>query len=157
MTSTDILPAPYFRARRITHVNVFTDNLDATMEFYTGVCGIQEAYRTPATGGGFVSNGNTHHDMGFLDIKGALGFRAPNGKPGLYHLGFEVERETDLVSGYRRATANNVELRAVDHDITHSLYSLAPNGFTSEIYADVITDFRSARSGVVTKPKPKWM
>ena len=149
-------PAPYFRARRITHANIFVVNVDATMDFYTRIAGLEEVYRTPATGGGFVSNGNTHHDMGFLDIRGPLGFRAVNGRPGLYHLGFEVERETDLVAGYERAVADEIPLRPVDHDITHSLYSLAPNGFTSEIYADVIQDFRHARSGIVTKPKPKW-
>lgn len=150
-------PVPYFRARRITHANVFIENLAATMDFYTQVAGLEEMYRTPATGGGFVGNGNTHHDMGFLDIKGPLGFRAPNGRPGLYHMGFELERETDLVAGYERAAKDSVPLRAVDHDITHSLYSLAPNGYTSEIYADVVKDFRSARTGVVTKAKPNWV
>ena len=55
----------YFQPRRLAHVNLYVADLERSMDFYTRVIGIEEVYRTPLGGGGFVSNGNTHHDVGF--------------------------------------------------------------------------------------------
>jgi catechol 2,3-dioxygenase len=147
----------YFRPRRLGHVNLYVADMDKTMSFYTKVLGIQEAYRTPLGGGGFVSNGNTHHDLGFTDAYGALG--KPRGaQPGqLSHIAFELESETELVASYRKATADGVKfLRTADHDIAHSAYGQDPEGVVYELYADVVKDWRRQRHGIVTKPKPDW-
>jgi len=149
----------YFLPRRLAHVNLYVGNLDKTMDFYTNTLGFQEVYRTPLHGGGFVSNGNTHHDIGFIDANGPFKEKIKKEiRAGeLYHLGFELESERALVDGYERATADGVKfVRTADHDIAHSVYGEDADGITYELYADVIKDWRTHRTGIVTKPKPNW-
>ena len=147
----------FFRPRRLGHVNFYVADVERSMAFYTRVLGLEEVYRTPLGGGGFVSNGNTHHDVGFTDARGPLG--APRGaRPGqLSHLALELESERELVRSYERATQAGITfLRTTDHDIAHSVYGLGPEGVVYELYADVVKDWRSQRSGIVTKAKPAW-
>jgi catechol 2,3-dioxygenase len=147
----------YFRPRRLGHVNLYVGDLDRMMEFYKRIFGIEEVYRTPLAGGGFLSNGNTHHDLGFTDANGPLG--KPRGaKPGqLNHLGFEMGSELELVQDFDRAVKDGHQfMRTADHDIAHSVYNKDPNGLVYELYSDVVYDWRKQRSGVITKPKPNW-
>jgi catechol 2,3-dioxygenase len=144
----------YFQPRRVGHVNIVVSDVDRSMDYYKSVLGLDEAYVQPKARAGFLSNGNTHHDIGMVESSGPLGLGRP---PGLNHVAFELETEVDLVDGYRRAVADGVEFaRSADHDIAHSVYGKDSDGNLYEIYADVIFDWRNARSGVVTKPKPVW-
>ncbi len=146
--------ATYFQPRRLGHVNLVVQDVDRSMAFYKSVVGLEEAYVQPKNRAGFLSNGNTHHDIGMVESAGPLGFGR---KPGLNHTAFELENEVDLVRGHERALAEQVAfLRYADHDIAHSIYGKDPDGNLYEIYADVIRDWRAARHGVVTKPKPVW-
>ncbi len=145
---------PYFQPRRLGHVNLVVQDVDRSMAFYKSVVGLEEAYVQPKNRAGFLSNGNTHHDIGMVESAGPLGFGR---KPGLNHTAFELETEVDMVRGYERALDDQVSfLRSADHDIAHSIYGKDPDGNLYEIYADVIRDWRAARHGVVTKPKPNW-
>jgi catechol 2,3-dioxygenase len=156
MTPSSNTPAS-FRPRRLGHVNLYVADIDRSMEFYTRVIGIEEVYRTPLGGGGFVSNGNTHHDVGFTHAFGPLG--KPRGaKPGqLSHIALELESERELVEAYERAVRKGVQfLRTIDHDIAHSVYGKDPDGVVYELYADVVKDWRNQRTGIVTKAKPDW-
>jgi catechol 2,3-dioxygenase len=124
------------------------------MQFYSRVIGFEEVYRVPAIGGGFLSNGNTHHDVGMVESSGPSG---RGRRPGLNHLAFELETEVDLVRGYNRAVEDSLEFqRTLDHDIAHSAYCADPDGASCELYADVVREWRTARTGEVTKPKPVW-
>ncbi|MGB6104313.1 MAG: VOC family protein [Pusillimonas sp.] len=146
--------ARYFRPRRIGHVNLIVSSMEASMRFYNLVIGLEEAYRVVAIKGGFLSNGNTHHDIGMIESSGPAG---RGRKPGLNHLAFELETEVDLVNGYNRAIEEGMTFqRTLDHDIAHSAYVDDPDGNSCELYADVIRDWRNARTGSVTKPKPVW-
>jgi len=146
--------AGYFQPRRLGHVNLIVNNTEAAMEFYTDVVGLEEVYRVPAIGGGFLSNGNTHHDIAVIESSSSSG----RGRaPGLNHLAFELETEVDLVKGYEASTADSLEFeRTLDHDIAHSVYCADPDNNSCELYADVVKDWRNARSGIITKPKSKW-
>jgi catechol 2,3-dioxygenase len=65
-------------------------------------------------------------------------------KPGLNHLGWEMENEAKLVEAYRRARQSNVTIhRTVDHLISHSVYTSDPDGNGHEFYADAIKDWRT--------------
>ncbi|NYT25307.1 VOC family protein [Alcaligenaceae bacterium] len=145
---------PYFRPRRLGHVNLIVNDTNASMDFYSRIAGFEEVYRVPAIGGGFLSNGNTHHDVGMVQSSGPSG---KGRKPGLNHLAFELETEVDLVRGYDRSVARSLEFeRTLDHDIAHSAYCADPDGVSCELYADVVKEWRTARTGEVTKPKPVW-
>lgn len=155
MTQTADDAAPkFFQPRRLGHVNLVVADVERSMDFYMQVVGLEEAYRRPQVKAGFLSNGATHHDIGMVESSGPLG----HGRPaGLNHTAFELETEVDLVNGYERAIAAGVKFeRTADHDIAHSAYGADADGNEYEIYADVIHDWRAARHGVVTKPKPNW-
>ena len=46
--------------------------------------------------------------------------------------------------------------RTMDHDIAHSVYGMGPGDVVYELYADVVKDWRTQRTGIVTKAKPEW-
>jgi catechol 2,3-dioxygenase len=145
-----------FRPRRLGHANFYVGDYLNALTFYTSVAGLNEAYVQPNNLASFVSNGNTYHDVGLIDVKSRHNH---DHKPaGLNHLAFELETEADLVAGYDRAVAAGVTFASVqDHDVAHSLYTSDPEGNVVEIYADVIKDWRSNRHGVINKEKPNWI
>lgn len=144
----------HFAPRRLGHVNLYVDNVERAYDFYTRVAGLDESYVQPLNRAAFLGNNNTHHDVAVIDIHGPLG-RGSGVR--LNHLAFELENEVDLVTGYQQASSAGVEYAmTMDHDIAHSVYGRDPDGNMNEIYADVVKDWRAARSGVVTKAKGKW-
>jgi catechol 2,3-dioxygenase len=142
-----------FQPRRLGHVNLLVSELDRSMQFYQRVCGLEEVFREPAVRTGFLSNGNTHHDVALVELSGAgplakLGEgRARKGwasAPGLFHLGFEMENEAELVASYRAAQQIGVDLlMTLDHKISRSVYLFDPEGNLLEFYADSARDWRS--------------
>ena len=144
----------YYRPRRIGHCNIYVGELDPSMDFYTKVVGLREAYRRPALNAGFLTNGNTHHDIGMVDI---LGDRGRGYLPGLNHLAWELENQVDLVEGFKRALADGVGYdRTIDHEISHSVYNKDPDGNVNEIYADTKMRWYEERFGDIHKPNPPW-
>lgn len=143
-----------FRPRRLGHANLFVSDLDRSMEFYKNVVGIEEVYVRPPVKAGFLSNGNTHHDIGLVDIHGPA---ARRGKIGLNHVGLELETELDLLAGYQRLLEMKFPItRTADHDIAHSVYLNDPDGNENEIYSDTTPDWRNRRKGTVMTPTIKW-
>src|SRR5712691_363560 len=116
-----------FRPRRLGHANLFIGDLERSMQFYNQVCGLEEVFREPAINAGFLSNGNTHHDVAVVQVSetSLLGrdsqVLVPEGwgkRAGLFHLGFEMENEAELVAAYRRAQQSGVKiLMTVDHQL----------------------------------------
>jgi catechol 2,3-dioxygenase len=140
------------RPRRLAHGNIFVGDLEKSMRFYRDVCGIQEVFREPGIMAGFLSNGNSHHDIGLMQAanKPRVGrdghVQIPTGRghsAGLNHLGFEMESERELVAAHERAKAHGFSFhRTTDHGISHSLYVFDPEGTLLEFYADAIVDWR---------------
>ena len=116
-TATDEAGAgPCFRPRRIGHTNIFVGDLDRSMAFYRNVIGIEEAWRRENICAGFVTNGNTHHDVGMVDIVNPQ-FR--DRRPDLFHVAFELETQLDLKNGYDRAVVEDRPIRfTYDHEIS---------------------------------------
>ena len=148
--------APFFRARRLGHANLFVTDVEKSLDFYNRVVGIEEVYRKAAPTdlqgpavGGFLSNGNTHHDIAV--------FRHPSA-PTLNHLAFELECEADLIEGYRAASDSGTTFRVSDHDITRSLYTRDPDGSGIEIYSDSTKEWRKLRGDgrTVRYGEPPW-
>lgn len=54
--------------RRLGHANVSVQNLDRSVVFFETICGFEEVGIEVGTGAGFVSNGNSHHDVGMVEI-----------------------------------------------------------------------------------------
>ena len=95
--TTGVRGEPCFRPRRIGHTNIFVGDLDRSMDFYRNVVGIEEAWRRENICAGFVTNGNTHHDVGMVDV---VNPQFHDRRPDLFHVAFELETQVDLKNGY---------------------------------------------------------
>jgi catechol 2,3-dioxygenase len=147
----------YFRTRRLGHANVWVSDYEAQYEFYYSVLGFNKSYIQPDNKGAFVSNGNSHHDFGMIDVTSHYASHADQ-KPGLNHLGFELRNEVELVEGYKRAVEDGFKFAfTADHDVAHSAYIKDPDGNEIELYADVVPDWRAVRAGTVIKEKPPYV
>src|SRR5713101_120881 len=142
-----------FRPRRLGHANLFVGDLERSMQFYNKVCGLEEVFREPPIKAGFLSNGNTHHDIAVVQVsETSLVGRdqqvlLPEGwgkQAGLFHFGFEMENEAELVAAYRRAQQAGVKIfMTVDHQLARSVYLFDLEGNLLEFYADTTKDWRS--------------
>lgn len=143
--------------RRLCHANLFVSDLERSLTFYNRVCGFEIVMRQPPIKAGFLSNGNTHHDVGLIEVTkeavfGADGHKilgpGQGAKPGLNHFGWEMESEFDLTKAYERAVAADYQIhRTVRHRSSHSIYLFDPDGNAHEFYADVDKDWRGLYAG----------
>ena len=145
----------YFQPRRMGHANIFVGELDRSMRFYNQVVGLREAYRRPPIGAGFLNNGNTHHDIGMVEISNPM---AQGKGAGLFHIGWELETQVDLVANYERSIADGISFDYMfDHDISHSVYFSDPDGHLNEMYADTKKRWWIDRTGEVNDPNVQWV
>ncbi len=133
----------YFSPRRIGHVNLYISEYEPSLRFYRDIVGLCGGWTRPAISGGFLNNGATHHDIGFIPWNSSV-TRTKAVGPGLNHLAFELENEVDLVGGYERAKAKGTTFQTTDHLIAWSIYSFDPHGYGIEIYADTGLSFEDA-------------
>jgi catechol 2,3-dioxygenase len=153
VTTLEALSRPvHFSPRRLTHANLFVKDVEQSLAFYNGVCGLEIVLRQPMINAGFVSNGNTHHDIGMIqctpgELYGEGGHRilakGQGAHPGLNHIGWEMESEFDLAKAHKRALAAGWKIhRTVRHKSSHSVYVFDPDGNVHEFYADTVADWR---------------
>jgi catechol 2,3-dioxygenase len=155
-----------FSPRRLGHANILVRNLEESLTFYNRVCGLEIVMREPPIGAGFLTNGNTHHDIGLIQVTdkaliGADGHQIASAgqasKPRLNHLGWEMESEFDLVEAYRRAVAAGFPIhRTVRHKTSHSVYIFDPEGNSHEFYADIIQNWRDHTPEVTNIVSGNW-
>ena len=145
-----------FSPRRLGHANLWVSDYERAYDYYRNIVGFEHAYIQPDNKASFVSNNNTYHDYGLIDIRSK--YAKPGQKPGLNHFALELGTEVELAEGYRRAKEADVEFASMqDHDVAHSLYQVDPDGNEVEIYADVVPDWRAVRRGVVIMKKPEYV
>jgi len=146
--------------RRLVHHNFFVGSINKTMDFYNQILGIEETFRIPDRGAGFLSNGNTHHDLGFVEVSEATRHRGkesqakgikevPLGhgtKPGLNHFAYEMFNEAELVAAYDRLTECGVKPSLLeDRIVTRSVYFFDPEGNGIEYTVDMLSNWRDYR------------
>ena len=126
-----------FKPRRLGHVNLTVSDLQRSMEFYTRVLGIEQVRWEPDINAGFLSNGNTHHDVALIEA-GVL-----EKEPVLNHLGWELENQVEQVGAYERALQAGIKIDfKAYHQISYGIYLSDPEGNGHEFYADAMTDWR---------------
>ncbi|MSP51180.1 MAG: hypothetical protein EXQ91_02120 [Alphaproteobacteria bacterium] len=145
----------YFHPRRIGHVNLYITEYEPSLWFYRDIVGLCDGWTRPAISGGFLNNGASHHDIGFIPWNSSVIRNKAEG-PGLNHLAFELENEVDLVGGYERALAKGTKFQTTDHLIAYSIYSLDPHGFGIEIYADTGLSFADADFKKLKRASVGW-
>ena len=162
---TEAAPVRY-RPRRVGHVNFFINDLDQSVAFYTQVCGFEITALEPNIGAGFFSNGNTHHDIGVVEVKNYAelaksrhGETAERGYvAGLNHFGWEMANEKDLVDAHFRAIDAGIEPRVTDQGTSRSNYVFDMDLMLHQFYADQIKDWRTVFTGGPTElhSNPPW-
>jgi catechol 2,3-dioxygenase len=152
---TSIGATGYFSPRRIGHVNLYISEYEPSLRFYREVIGLCDGWTRPAIGGGFLNNGATHHDIGFIPWNSSITRKKADG-PGLNHLAFELEDEADLVRGYERAKAEGTTFQTTDHLVAWSIYSFDPHGYGIEIYADTGLSFDDAEFLKLKRASVPW-
>jgi catechol 2,3-dioxygenase len=145
--------------RRLVHHNFMVSDVTKTIEFYNQVVGIEETFRIGASVG-FLSNGNTHHDLGFSQVSESTNKKgqeirnlgidqlAPDwgAKAGLNHFAYEMYNEAELVSAYDRLLEFGVKPYLIDDRIvTRSVYFVDPEGNGIEYTVDMLTNWRDYR------------
>ena len=93
-----------FNPRRLGHVNLWVGDYKRNTEFYNKVLGFHIEATEPGILGSFLGNGNTHHDVGTVQVTHGedrvgrdgqiLIPKEISGKTGLFHLGWEMENES---------------------------------------------------------------
>lgn len=146
-----------YRPRRIGHVNLFVDNMEETCAFLHNICGFEQTGIISKSRSAFFSNGNTHHDIGFIETGAYVSFRKkypdpadPPGRgtvPSLNHFGWEMEHEKSLVDAYQRAMAQGVKPRITNNGTSLSNYLFDPEGIQHQFYADEELDWRKVYTG----------
>jgi catechol 2,3-dioxygenase len=130
-------PNVEFKPRRLGHVNLTVSNLQSSVEFYNKVLGIEHVRWEPDIKAGFLSNGNTHHDVALIEA-GVM-----EKEPVLNHLGWELENQVEQVEAYERAREAGVKIDFMAyHQISYGIYLSDPEGNGHEFYADAMTDWR---------------
>lgn len=160
-------PAPQFRPRRLGHANFWVRDIGKATAFYNRVVGLRVECTEPGLKAGFLGNGNTHHDVALVEItrgEDRLGrdgqVQIPkqiSGKAGLFHLGWEMETERQLVEAIRRVKPEwKKPGMVVDHQIAHSIFVPDPDGNFNEFYADMLKDWRSIFQGEMDLITSNW-
>ena len=145
--------------RRLVHHNFMVSDVAKTIDFYNQVLGIEETFRI-GTSTGFLSNGNTHHDLGFSQVSDSTRSRGEEiramgidqlssdwgHKAGLNHFAYEMYNEAELVTAYERLVELGVKPYLVDDRIvTRSVYFVDPEGNGIEYTVDMLSNWREYR------------
>jgi catechol 2,3-dioxygenase len=138
-----------FPTRRIGHANLYVSELVRTMDFYMNVCGFEQTARETHNNAGFLSNGNTNHDLGVV----------VRDKPvGLNHFGWELATEADLVGAYKRAQEAGETPRYIDMGSGRSVFATDDDGLLHQFFVSRTRNWRSIFTGgeVELHTNPPW-
>ncbi|ANW63885.1 glyoxalase [Mycolicibacterium murale] len=118
---------------RLNHAVLFVADLGRSVEFYTGVLGMQIVSRETQMGAAFLRlprSGN-HHDLGVFETPGAT--TPPRGSVGLYHLAWQLDTVDELIEFRRTLRDSGAYTGESSHGATKSVYGADPDGNQFEI------------------------
>lgn len=159
--------AEYFRPRRLGHVNLWVEDLNASERFYSEVCGLNVEFTEPDLVATFLGTGHTPHDLGMMETTKGKDRYGRNGllqlpgtiglKSGLNHLAWELENEAELVQAWKNLQRTDTAIdMTVDHQVAHSVYIFDPDGNYNEFYCDTVKDWRNVLKGEMELITSHW-
>lgn len=131
------------KIRSLGHVVLRVTNRERAERFYGSVLGLPICARLDEGGFkmAFFSLGN-HHDFAVMEVSGEGGRRS-EAAVGLHHVAFNIGTTLDeLREAKAKLDAAGIATRAVDHEVTKSLYFEDPDGNGVEVYVDASDAWR---------------
>jgi len=119
---------------RLNHAVLFVADLDRSLDFYTGVFGMDVVAREPRANAAFLRlprSGN-HHDLGLFGV-GIAGGPKRRGAIGLYHLAWQLDTIDELAQARDALQAAGAFTGQSSHGAPKSLYGADPDGNEFEI------------------------
>jgi len=130
------MAAPIDPGVDIGHVHLKVADVDRSIDFYSGVLGLElmQRYGTDAA---FLSAGGYHHHIGLNSWESKDGSPSPRGTTGLYHTAIRYPTRRSLADALRRLIDAGIPLTgASDHGVSEALYLDDPDGNGVELYWD---------------------
>lgn len=141
------------KVRRLGHVVLRVRDLERAEAFYHELLGLPIAARSEPWSMTFFSLGS-HHDFAVVAIGGDADSPAEHSL-GLDHVAFCLgESLDDLREAKQKLATAGVELAAVDHRVTQSLYFRDPDGNAIELYVDGSDDWKRDPRAVLSESGP---
>ena len=136
-------PRPIVRPR-FHHTTLATLHLDAMVEFYEKVAGLEPVYYDEH--GAWLTNDEANHRIALLALPG---LKAPADKghtAGLHHTAFEYADFDQWLDNYLRLKVELVvPFLSLDHGMTMSMYYQDPEGNGVEIQVDAFGDWSKGK------------
>ncbi len=144
------------RINRLQHIVLNCRDVNASVDFYTNVLGMEVVSHNPERNMAFLSFGKEHHDIALFPFRKDTE-RLEKNHLGLNHIALEIEGgETELREYYGKLKEGGVEIdNTLDHVMSQSIYFFDPDGNRIEIFADMLHDEAKEwlhENGGVAKP-----
>lgn len=123
-----------FSPVRLNHAVLFVADLSRSVDFYTGVFGMEVIATEPRANAAFLRlprSGN-HHDLGLFGVGPAGGPRG-RGAVGLYHLAWQVDTIDELAAARQSLIEAGAYGGESSHGATKSIYGADPDGIEFEV------------------------
>ena len=119
------------------HIVYYVRNLDASLDFYTRVVGLDTAGRIFNGRAALLSGGRTHHELLLIEVGEADG-PLQGKRIGLYHAGWKIGNSLDELRQARQRVldAGYTLDGQSDHLVSQSLYLRDPDGNEVELFVD---------------------
>lgn len=137
------------------HVVLQVRSRERAEAFYHGVLGLEIAARYEPMPSTFFTVGSDHHCFAVIEVGEDAALPDPKGA-GMRHLAFRLGDAPEALAAIRdELDAAGIEVqKMLDHGITHSIYTMDPDGNVVELYVDVSDAWKRDPSLIVATPRP---
>ncbi len=131
------------------HFNLKTTKLQAMIDWYTAVVGVEVTFQFP--GGAWLTNDAANHRIALLAMPGYADDPEKDRHTGLHHTAFEYASFPDLMNSYARLRDRDIKPEiCLDHGMTISLYYRDPDRNLVELQADVFGAWQKSKAFMQT-------
>lgn len=132
-------PDDLIKPRELHHVNLRTRQLDAMIDFYGTLVGMQPTFRGPQFAA--IGNDEANHRIALLALdflkEPSMPIEQRFLEPGYEHMAFEYDHLDELLHNYLRLKRAGIEpYWTVNHGATMSFYYRDPEGNNVELQVD---------------------